>query len=73
MARGITGNLYETKILPNSIEELVVAIYDQEGADKVSRQEALDMADFLERERYVAKPSEPFFQRLQGRWSNGIG
>lgn len=58
MADGLEGRLYEVSVLPNTIEELVVAIYDQKGKDKVSRQDALDMADFLERERYTRKPQK---------------
>lgn len=56
MSDGITGTLMEVTVLPNTIEELVVAIYDQTGKHKVSRQDALDMGDFLERERYERKP-----------------
>lgn len=58
MSDRVTGQLYEVSVLPNTIEELVVAIYDQTGKDKVSRQDALDMADFLERERYTPKPQK---------------
>lgn len=54
--KGLTAKVYEIKVLPNTIEELVVAIFDQTGKDKISRQDALDMADFLEREKYNPKP-----------------
>lgn len=67
MKDGITGTLYEVTVLPNTIEELVVAIYDQKGKHKVSRQDALDMADFLERERYTKKPPKLMFERFGGK------
>lgn len=46
---GLTGDVYEISVLPNTIEELVIAIYDQKGKDKVSRADALDMAAYLEK------------------------
>jgi hypothetical protein len=46
---GLTGNVYEISVLPNTIEELVIAIYDQKGKDKVSRADALDMAAYLDK------------------------
>jgi hypothetical protein len=49
MKKGLTGNLYAIKVLPETIEELVIAIFDQKGKDKISRQDALDMADYLDR------------------------
>jgi predicted metal-dependent hydrolase len=52
MKKGLVAKVYAVKVLPNTIEELVKAIYLQTGTDKIFLPEALEMADFLERERY---------------------
>jgi hypothetical protein len=43
---GLTGDLYEMKILPNTASELVKAIYEQKD---LSQADAYDMAAYLDK------------------------
>jgi len=45
---GLTGNVYEIKVLPNTASQLVEAIYKQKD---LSRAEAREMAQYLD-DRY---------------------
>jgi predicted metal-dependent hydrolase len=56
MKKGLVAKVYEVKVLPNTIKELVEAIYVQTGRNKIFLSEALEMAEFLEQERYTPKP-----------------
>lgn len=58
MSEGLTGNLYEIKVLPADVEELVAAIFDQKGKDKLSRKDALDIAKMFD-DRYHISQSVP--------------
>lgn len=55
MSKGLTGDLYEIKVLPSTVRELVEAIQNQPD---LSKEDALEMADYLDN-KYKISPYVP--------------
>ena len=45
MSKGVTGNMYEVKVLPSTASQLLEAVYTQKD---LSRAEAREMAQYLD-------------------------
>jgi len=59
MSKGITGKVYEIKVLPNTATQLLEAVYNQKD---LSRAEARAMAQYLD-DKYNMGEYIPFMSK----------